>query len=346
MITSRLAFYSHIFTFTAIALFSCTSSTPPDDQQLSEETSTAPDNRMAVVLDTDANNELDDQHAIAYLLFNQDVFDIKGITVNATYNGGGIESHVEEAERVVELCGYESEIPIIAGASGSYADIVGDISTDDFDGYEAVQFIIDQVLADTSQKTVLIPIGKLTNITLAVRRAPEIIPHITVMWLGSNWPQPGEYNLKNDTTSVNPLLNEPGLDFQICTVRYGEPSGTAAVTASVSEIRDRMPGLGPTVAPVEGRHGASFTYFGDYSINLFENTGDSVRALFDVCALAILKNENWASAQMVPAPILKGEAWVERPNNTRRVVFWENFDRSAIMKDFYQTMEQAAGVEE
>ena len=36
--------------------------------------------KIPVIFDTDANNELDDQHALAYLLFNADVFDIKGIT--------------------------------------------------------------------------------------------------------------------------------------------------------------------------------------------------------------------------------------------------------------------------
>jgi len=40
------------------------------------------------ILDTDANNELDDQHAIAYLIFNDDLFDIRGITTNRTWGGG------------------------------------------------------------------------------------------------------------------------------------------------------------------------------------------------------------------------------------------------------------------
>jgi len=161
------------------------------------------------------------------------------------------------------------------------------------------------------------------------------------MWLGSNWPDAGEYNLDNDTTSVNPLLDMEGLDFQICTVRYGETSGTAAVTASVEEIRQTMAGLGPEVDPVEGREGGTFTTFGDYSIDLFEKIGDEERALFDVCALAILKNESWAELVEVPAPELVGNGWRERPSNTHKVVFWENFDKDAILTDFYETMENA-----
>ena len=43
--------------------------------------------KIKVIYDTDANNELDDQHAQAYLLFNKETFDVRGITVNATFNG-------------------------------------------------------------------------------------------------------------------------------------------------------------------------------------------------------------------------------------------------------------------
>ena len=38
--------------------------------------------KTRVLLDTDANNEIDDQHAIAYLLLSGDAFVVEGITVN------------------------------------------------------------------------------------------------------------------------------------------------------------------------------------------------------------------------------------------------------------------------
>ena len=40
--------------------------------------------KIPVIFDTDANNEVDDQHALAYLLFNGDHFKVEGVTVNAT----------------------------------------------------------------------------------------------------------------------------------------------------------------------------------------------------------------------------------------------------------------------
>ncbi len=60
--------------------------------------------KLRVLVDTDANNELDDQHALAYLLFNGGVFDVEGITVNTTRGGGDISQQVAEARRVLTLC--------------------------------------------------------------------------------------------------------------------------------------------------------------------------------------------------------------------------------------------------
>ncbi|MEO8623698.1 MAG: nucleoside hydrolase, partial [bacterium] len=53
--------------------------------------------RLRILLDTDANNEVDDQHALAYMLFSGESFDVVGITVNRTRNGGDVEKQAEEA---------------------------------------------------------------------------------------------------------------------------------------------------------------------------------------------------------------------------------------------------------
>ncbi|MGB5481090.1 MAG: hypothetical protein WBM91_08435, partial [Eudoraea sp.] len=37
--------------------------------------------KLKVIFDSDANNELDDQHALAYLLFNGDTFEVDAVTV-------------------------------------------------------------------------------------------------------------------------------------------------------------------------------------------------------------------------------------------------------------------------
>jgi len=300
--------------------------------------------KVRVILDTDANNELDDQHAIAYLLFNGDVFDVEGITVNRTQAGGGVDQHLAEAQRVVRLCGLDSKIPVLRGADKSFHDIQGRLGQPEFDGAEAVNFMIEHARATDERRLVLLPVGKLTNIALSLAKEPAIIPKVRVVWLGSNYPAPGEYNQVNDEPALNYIL-DTGVAFEIALVRYGKPSGTDAVRAALAEIRQNMPGTGPSVSPPEtGRHGGRFSCFGDYSVNLFENirlhgTPPS-RALFDMAAVAIVKSPAWATPRTIPAPMLKDGRWVDRPDNPRKIILWEDFDRNAIMADFYERMKK------
>jgi purine nucleosidase len=295
-----------------------------------------------VLLDTDANNELDDQHAIAYLLFSGDVFDVEAITVNRTRGGGDAEMQAAEAERIITLAGLRRVFPVFRGANGSFAEIAPHVGKSSFDGASAVNEIIRQ--AKAGPPLTLLPVGKLTNIALALKKDPSIASKVRIVWLGSNYPEPGEYNQENDEGALQYVL-DTNVPFEIAPVRFGTPSGTDHVRVTREEIRERMAGKGPRIrVPIIGRHGGKFATFGDYSVNLFDHIELSgappSRALYDMAAVAIVKNPAWAKARKIPAPKLVDSKWVERPENTRMITLWENFDRDAIMKDFYATMER------
>jgi hypothetical protein len=105
-----------------------------------------------------------------------------------------------------------------------------------------------------------------------------------------------------------------------------------------------MAGKGPRAAsPVAGRHGGEFRTFGDYSIDLFDHIelhgNPPSRALYDMAAVAIVKDPSWAEARRIPAPRLVDGKWVERPDNPRTITLWENFDRDRILADFFRTMD-------
>jgi purine nucleosidase len=183
--------------------------------------------KIPVILDTDANNELDDQHAIAYMIYNEDLFDIQGITTNRTWGGGPVEEHSKEARRIVHLCHADDRIKVTSGANGNYDSIKYNLNNPDYDGKKAVELIILQAhTMPEGKKLVLMPVGKLTNIALALKKDPSIIPKVKVVWLGSNWPRPGEYNMDNDTSAVNPVI-ESEVEMWICIVveqwRSGPP---------------------------------------------------------------------------------------------------------------------------
>ena len=317
----------------------------PATQQQAEPEKPA-DKRIPVIFDTDANNELDDQHALAYLLFNQDLFNVKAITVNRTKHGGSIDEQMAEAERVMKLCGAWGKIPLLAGADKSFSEIVDQLAESDFDGKDAVDKIIDEARKHSpNEPLLLLPVGKLTTVALATTKAPDIMPNIRIVWLGSNYPNRGEYNLVNDSTSMNVLLNQ-SVRFEIATVRGGETSGTDAVRTTPDFMKAQFAGQGPVAdPPVEGRHGGTFTRFGDYSVDLFEHAtlyGDPPsRALFDMAAVAIVKDPDWARSSSIPAPIMRDDKWIDRPEIGRNIVIWEDFDREAIIGDFVQTIRSA-----
>lgn len=300
--------------------------------------------KISVILDTDANNELDDQHAIAYLLENQDIFNIVGITVNATKNGGRVEEHYDEALRILTLFNEQENISLKKGANKTYDVILKDIDKQDFDGSEAVDFIIDRARSYNNHELVLIPIGKLTNIALALKKAPDIGSHVRVVWLGSNYPESGEYNLENDTSALNYLL-KTDVPFEMVTVSYGRGTGTSAILVSLEEIDSVMPGKGPKIeGSITGRHGGMFNNFGDYSVDLFKHIdaggNPPSRSLFDLGAVAIVKNPEWAQVRSIPAPFYDSSGWIDQKANNRKILLWENFQRDSIVKDLYSVLDK------
>ena len=321
--------------FISVFLFSCSS-----PGNLKKKASTP--KKQAVIFDTDANNELDDQHAMAYLFSNQDYFDIKAITVNATRNGGNIQGHFDEAERIMNLYNLGQKIPLLKGADKSYLEIRDDLENAEFDGFMAVDCIISEAKKHSHEKLIVLAVGKLTNLALALQKDPSIANNIRLVWLGANYPEPGEYNLDNDIASMNYVL-ETNVEFEMVTVRYGKPSGTDAVKVTQEEVNARMPGLGPKVAtPIIGRHGDKLDNFGDYSVNLFTHIdyyGDPpARSLFDMAAVAVVKNPAWAKAIEIPCPTMIDNKWVEQPDNPRKIIVWEYFDAENILADFYSSL--------
>jgi len=300
--------------------------------------------KIKVIFDTDANNELDDQFAIAYMLFNGDVFDVKGITVNATRNDTDVQGHYDEAERIMQLCNLKDAVPLLNGAEGNFKEISEDFDPTNYDGQDGVDFILEETKEDS---VIVVAVGKLTNIALALKKDPSFAERTKIVWLGSNYPEPGEYNQDNDTIAMNYVLNSK-IPFEMVTVRYGKPSGTDAVAVTKTEVEEKMAGLGPKATdPITGRHGGTFDTFGDYAMNLFEHIFDHMgtdqvtpsRPLFDMVALAVMKNNDWGETKSIPCPIFSNGQWVERPDNDRQILLWENFDRDGVINDFYKTLQ-------
>ena len=288
-----------------------------------------------VIFDTDANNELDDQHAIAYLLFNQDIFDVVGITTNRTYNGGNIENHTAEAVRMVKLCNSWGQFPVLSGADGTYNEIKPQLDETNFDGHEAVNFIIKKAHETAKGKLLLLPVGKITNIALALEKDPSIIPKVKVYWMGTQIPYSNpEYNQGNDIAAAQAVI---ATDVELWL--FPADGATGDVGASKKDIYKNMPAKGPYVdPPVQGRDGGYYHYFGDYSVHLFESVNDDWRSLYDMAAVATVKNPEWAKSYTVTGAHLNDDgAWFYQAD-IREITYFREYDLDAVMNDFWESM--------
>jgi inosine-uridine nucleoside N-ribohydrolase len=298
---------------------------------------------IPVIIDTDANNELDDQHALAYAFCNADVFDILGVTVNSTRVGGGIEGHYLEAERITRLCKAYGIVPLINGAEATYNEIKGNVQSEYFDGKDAVDFIVEQSKKfNREEKLLIIALGKLTNVALAIEKDSSIVDRVKLLWLGSNYPDPGEYNLENDTSALNPVF-QSGMQTEIALVAYGRPDGTDAVKVPIKDIEQIMPGLGPQISDsIEGRNGGYYQNFGDYAVNLWQNIDlygeQQSRALFDLAAVAIVKEPSWAQKKSIEAPYWNNGQWDLAYDSQFTTGFYYNFEADSIIDDFISSL--------
>ena len=165
-----------------------------------------------IILDCDPGH--DDAIAIMLALASPEL-EVLGITV--TFGNVGLEHTTRNACVIRELCG--STVPVIAGAPRALvrerisAESVHGRSgldgpqlpapTRPLEPGRAAEFIIEQVLAQPGEVT-LVPVGPLTNVALAMRLEPTIIPAIKrIVLMGGamdlgNWSPAAEFNILCD----------------------------------------------------------------------------------------------------------------------------------------------------
>ena len=127
-----------------LAVFACKEEKKAAVQNVGANSEMPTQAKTKLIFDTDANNELDDQHALAYMLLSGDTFNVRGITVNATRNGEGIQGHYDEAERVMQLCNLKGATPLLKGANGNFKEIVENFDPMNYDGQEGVDFLLEE----------------------------------------------------------------------------------------------------------------------------------------------------------------------------------------------------------
>lgn len=281
-----------------------------------------PAGRVAMVLDTDTYNEIDDQFALVYALRSPERLQVEAIYAAPFHNsrssgpGEGMERSYAEILRLLARLNHAPDGFVFKGATG-WLD-----ATDAPPRNPAAEDLIQRALAERDGPLYVVAIGAITNIATAILLEPRIIERIVVVWLAGNphtWPWAAEFNLSQDLAASR-LIFDCGvpLVFVPC-INVAEHLRT-----TVPEIERHVKGRGP---------------IGDYLHAIYVAIQDdrpgSSRVLWDIAPVAWLIDPDWVATALIASPLLTaGQTWSHDP---RRHFIREAYhvQRDAIFADLF-----------
>jgi inosine-uridine nucleoside N-ribohydrolase len=149
-----------------------------------------PDERLRVIIDSDAKNEIDDVWALALAVLSPERFQIEGI-VAANFDNNrpdagpdSIEASYREIETILDKAGLAGKYPILRGSPPMRYKYEPSES-------EGVDFIIEKAMASTPEDPLwIVGLGAATDMASAYLKAPRIAERTVVFWhFRTRWPR-------------------------------------------------------------------------------------------------------------------------------------------------------------
>ena len=146
--------------------------------------------RLRVIIDTDAKNEIDDVWAIALAILSPERFKIEGF-VAANFDNNrpeagpdSIDASFKEIKTILSKAGLTGKWPILRGSSPMRYKFEPSES-------EGVDFIIKKAMESTPEDPLwIVGLGAATDIASAYLKEPRIADRIVVFWhFRTRWPE-------------------------------------------------------------------------------------------------------------------------------------------------------------
>lgn len=276
-----------------------------------------------MILDTDIYNECDDQFALAYMLKSQDVFDIEAITV-APYSHttplvsvrNGQENSYNEILKICKWLKFDTKNKVFKGAQdyicNGYAE-----------NNDAVNRIIE--IALKNNKTYIMAIGAITNVALAIKRAPEILDKIEVIWLGGHsllQDNNQEYNFKQDIDAVKIVFNSK-VKLTIIPCK----NVASNLSTSIYELNHYLKDKNELC---------------NYLIERFYNDGyhgiQERRVICNISVIAYLINKDWFTSKKISYPNIKDDTSYELTSNNNKITMINYIDVNKVYNDLFRKL--------
>ena len=279
--------------------------------------------KINVILDTDTYNECDDQFALAYMIKSQDIFNIEAITV-APYSHkernetviSGQEKSYNEILKICKWLNFDTTNKVFKGAE----DYICNSYEEDND---AVNKIIE--IALKNNKTYIMAIGAITNVALAIKKAPKIINKIEVIWLGGHsllQDNNLEFNFKQDVNAVR-IVFETKVKLTIIPCKNVASNLRTSVYELNHYLKDK-------------------SELCNYLIDRFYNDGyhgiQERRVIWDISVIAYMINRNWFTRKQISCPNIKDDTSYELTTDSHKITMVNYIDVNKVYNDLFRKL--------
>lgn len=277
-----------------------------------------------VILDTDTYNECDDQFALAYLLKNQDKFNIEAIIVAPYFHSNRKEKIEETTEKsyneILKICNwsnFETKNKVFKGSTNYVCN-----------GYNEDNEAVDKIIeiATKNKKTYILAIGAITNVAVAIKKAPEIIKNIEIIWLGGNSfltkDNNVEFNFRQDVQAVREVFESK---VKLTVIPCNNVASN--LTTSIYELEHFLKGKSELC---------------DYLCQRFYNDTyhgiEERRVIWDISVIAYMINRTWFKTEQISCPIIKEDASYELTENRHNITFVNYLNANKIYSDLFEKL--------
>lgn len=276
---------------------------------------------MKVILDTDTYNEADDQFALAYLLKAKDIFDVQAITIAPFKHSRweksvseSVDASYEEACKIYDYLGIKDKSNIYKGSRDYLKNGYDETN-------EAVEKIIE--ISKSNNKIYILAIGCLTNIALAIKKAPSIIKNIEIVWLGSNFlfGNNQDFNFRQDVEAVKVVLESKVK----VTIMPCSPI-TSNLMTSIYELEHELKGKNELC---------------NYLCHKFyHRLGHTMKRwpLWDISVIAYMINKEWFKTMEISCPIINDDNTFKFTKDRHKITFVKYLNANMIFDDLFRKL--------
>ena len=294
--------------------------------------------KLRVIIDTDAACEADDPFAIAQALMSPKLI-VKGILAEHFAVEGSVERSYDEVKTILKAMDMEADIPVYMGEEGAKtteyfanpnSENGSNATSADEKVSPAVDFLIQEALRQDASPLFVLCQGAITNVAVAVKKCPQILDKMTIVWIGTHGlknPPSREFNAGNDVAAANYVLSRAKNLWLI-------PSGVySTITVGLAELQQKVYPCGKI-----GRH-------------LFENmvtynnspaagwTKGESWALGDSPAIAVALNPDCGHYIEHEAPYINEDTSSSFGKGNPVIRIYTDADSRYILEDFFAKLQ-------